>query len=585
MDLGTESVEENEVNHGDANENGTNGEGSVSGEKLGFEFDGNFGVKPDQEGIFGELGSEEAVNSKGAPRKGVGLKKWKRIKRNVVRDHNSSADDSSKVLKRGLSGSGNANLSENMRGVKEKNDGSSNAFGNVVFSDGHMIRGSSSDSRYAVGSGFVVGTDSENSEDRSSKSSTAASEPKVRHEKSRGSRNSNSKNLVNSALKVQQGKGQIESSTKHGGGGRVIIEKENSISSLESDSRSNYKQGVSAVTSNGKHSGNPHIYDGGNDGEAHTNEHFSEGDEGGYGNENGEDEDLLPENSAANLSWDAPEEKSENNQSTSSEDPLIESIRSLQAVQEALEEELQKFREIDTEVVSPDDDTAKCSSASAGITAVDLELHKSGLSGHSSAEENKQGTSNPLEFQILNLTQHVNLLESKLEELQGVLAVKDSRIVELETVLSSGKFPKEESANTVGLSEEEHREVQYEVEVLFRQKIEAEVEYLAITKVMQNLKVGADLQLKILEEQEKLSENQEHVLNKLVGAESRASVLKNKAEELEKYVGDSLIVEESFTLQKRVCKVSIYLFLQFFVLILFWFLASQSPNSGVVVPT
>lgn len=333
MDLGSESVEENEVNH---DENGIKG----CDEKSGFQFDGNFGVKPDQEGIVAELGSEEAVNSKGAPRKGVGLKKWKRIRRNVVRDHNSSADESGKVLKRGLSGSGNVNLSENLRGVKEKNDGSSSAFGNVVFSDGHAIRGSSTDSRYAVGSGFVVGTDSENSEDRSSKSSTAASEPKVRHEKGRGSRNTNSKNLVNSAQKVQQGKGWIESSAKPGGGGRVKFEKENSISSLDSDSRSNYKQAVfSTVTSNGKHSGNPHVYDGDNDGEANTNEHFTEEHEAGYGNENGEDEDLQ-ENSAANQSWDAPEEKSENNQSTSAEDPLIESIRSLQAVQEALEEGL-----------------------------------------------------------------------------------------------------------------------------------------------------------------------------------------------------------------------------------------------------
>lgn len=575
MDLGSESVEENEVNH---DENGIKG----SDEKLGFQFDGNFGVKPDQEGIVTELGSEEAVNSKGAPRKGVGLKKWKRIRRNVVRDHNSSADESGKVLKRGLSGSGNANLSENLRGVKEKNDGSSSAFGNVVFSDGHAIRGSSTDSRYAVGSGFVVGTDSENSEDRSSKSSTAASEPKVRHEKGRGSRNTNSKNLVNSAQKVQQGKGWIESSAKPGGGGRVKFEKENSISSLDSDSRSNYRQGVfSTVTSNGKHSGNPHVYDGGNDGEAHTNEHFTKEDEAGYGNENGEDEDLQ-ENSAANQSWDAPEEKSENNQSTSAEDPLIESIRSLQAVQEALEEEVQKFREIDTEVVSPEDDSVKCSSASAGITAVDLGLHKSFLSSHSSADETNQAASSSLEFQISSLKQHVNLLESKLEELQGVLATKDSRIVELETALTTGKFPKEESANTLG-----YKEVEYEIEDLFRQKVEAEVEYLAIAKVMQNLKVGADLQFTLLEEQEKLSENQAQVLNKIIDAESKASVLKNKAEELEKYCGDSLVIEESFLLQKRVCKVSFYLFLQFMMLILFfWFLVSQlSQNSGVVVPT
>lgn len=575
MDLGSESVEENEVNH---DENGIKG----CDEKLGFQFDGNFGVKPDQEGIVAELGSEEAVNSKGAPSKGVGLKKWKRIRRNVVRDHNSSADESGKVLKRGLSGSGNANLSENLRGVKEKNDGSSSAFGNVVFSDGHAIRGSSTDSRYAVGSGFVVGTDSENSEDRSSKSSTAASEPKVRHEKGRGSRNTNSKNLVNLGQKVQQGKGWIESSAKPGGGGRVKFEKENSISSLDSDSRSNYRQGVfSTVTSNGKHSGNPHVYDGGNDGEAHTNEHFTKEDEAGYGNENGEDEDLQ-ENSAANQSWDAPEEKSENNQSTSAEDPLIESIRSLQAVQEALEEEVQKFREIDTEVVSPEDDSVKCSSASAGITAVDLGLHKSFLSSHSSADETNQAASSSLEFQISSLKQHVNLLESKLEELQGVLATKDSRIVELETALTTGKFPKEESANTLG-----YKEVEYEIEDLFRQKVEAEVEYLAIAKVMQNLKVGADLQFTLLEEQEKLSENQAQVLNKIIDAESKASVLKNKAEELEKYCGDSLVIEESFLLQKRVCKVSFYLFLQFMMLILFfWFLVSQlSQNSGVVVPT
>lgn len=575
MDLGSESVEENEVNH---DENGIKG----CDEKSGFRFDGNFGVKPDQEGIVAELGSEEAVNSKGAPRKGVGLKKWKRIRRNVVRDHNSSADESGKVLKRGLSGSGNVNLSENLRGVKEKNDGSSSAFGNVVFSDGHAIRGSSTDSRYAVGSGFVVGTDSENSEDRSSKSSTAASEPKVRHEKGRGSRNANSKNLVNSAQKVQQGKGWIESSAKPGGGGRVKFEKENSISSLDSDSRSNYKQAVfSTVTSNGKHSGNPHVYDGGNDGEANSNEHFTEEHEAGYGNENGEDEDLQ-ENSAANQSWDAPEEKSENNQSTSAEDPLIESIRSLQAVQEALEEEVQKFREIDTEVVSPEDDSAKCSSASAGITAVDLGLHKSFLSSHSSADETNQSASSSLEFQISSLKQHVNLLESKLGELQGVLSSKDSRIVELETALSSGKFPKEESANTLG-----YKEVEYEIEDIFRQKVEAEVEYLAIAKVMQNLKVGADLQFTLLEEQEKLSENQAQVLNKIIDAESKASVLKNKAEELEKYCGDSLVIEESFLLQKRVCKVSFYLFLQFMMLILFFcFLVSQlSQNSGVVVPT
>ncbi|XP_061339390.1 WPP domain-interacting protein 2-like [Gastrolobium bilobum] len=585
MDLGSESVEENEVNH-DGNENGTKDGDSIGDEKFGLGFDGN----QDQKGTVDEVSSEEAVNSKGTPKKGFGLKKWKRIRRNVVKDPNSSVDDSGKILKRGLSGTGNGNLSENQpfpRGVKEKSDGSLNMFGNSVFSDGYAVPGSSSDSRYALGSGFVVGTDSENSEDRSSKSSTAASEPKLRHEKSR-SKNMSSKNLANSAQWVQQGKGRIESSKKPGGGGRVKVEKENSLSSIESDSRSsNFKQGIYAVTSNGEHSGRPNVYSGGKSGEANTSIHFTEGVQAGYGNENiGEDEDLLPENLATKLPWDVQEEKSENNQYSTIEDPLVECISSLQAIQEALEEEVQKFREIGIEVVSLDDNS--CSTASAGINAVDLGLNMSCLSGQSGEEEFKQTASSSLELQVLSLTRSVNILESKLEELQGIHTLKDSRIAELETALSSGKFPKEESASTIdGSLEEKCKEVESELEGFFRQKIEAEIECLAITKVMQNLKVGAGFQLTLLEEQEKLSENQAQVLDKLVEAESKASVLKDKAEELEKYCGDSLVVEESFVLQKRVFKVTFCLFVQFMLLILFfWLFVSQlSLNSGVVVPT
>ena len=90
-----------------------------------------------------------------------------------------------------------------------------------------------------------------------------------------------------------------------------------------------------------------------------------------------------------------------------------------------------------------------------------------------------------------------------------------------------------------------------------------------------------------MEEQEKLSENQAQVLNEVVEAENKASALKKKAEELEKYCDASLVVEESFVLQKRVCKVTFCLFVQFMLLVLFfWLFVSQfSFNSEVVVPT
>ncbi|BAT92930.1 hypothetical protein LR48_Vigan05g056100 [Vigna angularis] len=586
MDLGSESVEENEVNH-DGNGNG----GPYGNEKTGLELERISGVNGlDQKGTVDEVevDSGEGVNSKGTPTKGVGLKKWKRIRRNVVKDPNSSAD-SGKVLKRGLPA--NPNLSEKqpyLRDVKERSDGSSDMFGNVVFSDGNVIHGSSSDSRYALGSGYVVGTDSENSEDRSSKSSTAASEPKLRPEKNR-SKNVNSKHLPNSAQRVQQGKGRTESSKKPGGGGRVQIEKENSVSSLESDSRSsNFKQGGFSVTSNGKHSGRTNIYDGVNSGEAHVND-FTEGVEAVYGNENiVEDEDLLPDNLATNLSWDVTEEKSVNNQPSSIEDPLIESVNSLQAVQEALQEELQKFREIGIEAISPDvDDSAKCSSASAGTT-VDLGLNKLSHSDQSGAEEIKQTASSSSDPRVLSLTQNINILEGKLEELQGVLALKDSRIAELETSLTSVKISGEESARTAGFSEIKCEGVESELEHLFRLKIETEIGYLAFSKAAkQNLKDGASFQQSLLEEQEKLSESQAQVLHKLVDAEGKASVLKNKAEELEKYCGDSVVVQESFVLQKKVCKVTFYLLIQiiFFVFFFWFFLSQLSPNSGMVVPT
>ncbi|KAE9593972.1 hypothetical protein Lal_00031611 [Lupinus albus] len=174
--------------------------------------------------------------------------------------------------------------------------------------------------------------------------------------------------------------------------------------------------------------------------------------------------------------------------------------------------EILKFREIGIEVVSPYDDSL-----------YDLGLYNSCISGQSGAEEVKQSASSSLEFQASSMTQNVNILENKVDELQGMLALKDSWIYELEKC----------------------NEVESELEGLFRQKIEAEVEYLAITMVMKNLKVGAAFEVTFLEEQEQLSENRAQVLNKVIEAESKASVLKNKAEELDKYCDDSKVVEKS----------------------------------------
>lgn len=286
-------------------------------------------------------------------KKGYGLKKWRRIRRDFTKDVNDTNVDTSKILKRGLSGPGNSikpqrSTLETMHN-SEGSVGSANMLKNVGTVDGFTIRSSGSDSRFAAGSVFAAGTDSENSEDRSSKSSTAASAPKARYdlpavsghvrEKNR-MKNIGGKNLGNLTQKVPQGKGKTESSKKHRGE-RVKIEKENSLSSMESDSRSSnffFMQGAT-LASNGKQTGRSMSYDGENSDDAHVSEqHLSEEVQTGYSKVNvGEVEDFSQDDLAADLSWGVKGEKSETNRFSNDQDPLVESILSLQSVQEALE--------------------------------------------------------------------------------------------------------------------------------------------------------------------------------------------------------------------------------------------------------
>ncbi|KAK4278509.1 hypothetical protein QN277_016346 [Acacia crassicarpa] len=571
MDLESEcsvSVEENEVRQNESPHDGENGAKS------------NNGGSPDQKGKFDAFDTEEpqrlsGTNSPGSSpptTKGYGLKKWRRIKRDVVKDQNTHLD-SAKLLKRGLSGGANTSKAQpfphDIQQNSEGSIGSSNVFKNVVFTDG-----------------FAVGTDSENSEDRSSKSSTAASAPQSRHDllafvkENSQSKNINSNDSANSTQKVQHGKGQIEGSKKLRGE-RVKTRKKNSNSSMDSDSSSNNNRGAFTVTSNGKHSGGPNLYYEGNSGDGHANEHFPDKAQAGYCKENVvEDEDVFQGNMATKFSWDLKEEKGDNKLSSTVEDPLAESIRSLQSVQEALAEEVQKFREIGHDKdLSPDDDYIKCVASAADIGSVDPKFHDSSLSVQSEEEGTKQTAPSFLESQVMSLTENINNLELKLEETQRTLVVKNSRIAELETSLRNDKFPSVESSTLVHLSEELGEE--FDLDDIFRQKIEYEIECLLMTKMMH------DLNLRQMEEQEALSGKLAQLLPKLSEAENKASVLKNQSEEWESLRDGSLEVEESFKMPKRVFKVTFCFWTQFMLLILaFWIFMSQlAPNARVVVPT
>ncbi|KAK7829301.1 WPP domain-interacting protein 1 [Quercus suber] len=589
-----ESVEDNEVTreimpHDDDNEINNNGSCPNEIDKLvsGENSSANNTLVIDTGGKYFE--SEQPANSPpldakspggGSPptTKGYGLKKWRRIRREFAKDVSPSID-TGKILKRGLSGAANPAKAQHIPiEIKQNSEGSVGS-ANVFRTDGFATHGSTSDSRFAAGAAFAAGTDSENSEDRSSKSSTAASVPKMKYdlpavlghprEKNR-MKNISGKSSGNSPQKSQQGKGRIEGSKK-ARGERVKIEKENSHSSMESDSRSSNFVFVQGVTSNGKQSGRSMNYDGENSDEALPSEQQF-------------NQEIQQDDLAAHSSWEAKEEKSENHRSFTDQDAFVESIFSLQSVQEALEKEVQNFREIGNIPTSPTDVSNKGSSIPADFTITDPENYIPNSSNQLGSEKTRQTALTSLEAQVLSLTKNVKLFESKLEEARTMLEAKDSRIAELEATINNSKSPREESGSN---PEEKCRETQTELEGLFKQKIEAEVEYLAISKTIQKMKVAASDQLTIIEEQKVLAGEQAQLLNKLGGAESKATMLHKQAVALEGCCGDIIGAEEVLKMQGRMYKVTSCFFVQLILLVMmFWLFVLQfSPRSGVVVPT
>lgn len=615
MDLGreclgheeSESIEDNELNPDRISlveDTKINNNGSCAIEKVssGGEFvDANV-LAPDAKGkddqqIVEPLDSPSTVPTKSPglsggsnpTTKGYGLKKWRRIRRDFVKDSSVSVD-SSKMLKRGLSGSLNPAKPPYLSEIKQNSEGSVGSANILVKNSGvndHLAaHASSSDSRFAVGSTFTAGTDSENSEDRSSKSSTAASAPKARHDmnavlghardKNR-MKNLSGKSSGNSIQRVQQGKPRTETSKKPRGE-RVKIEKENSHSSMESDSRSSnfvFMQGNFSANSNGKQSGTLTNYDGENSDEAQAGEkQFGEELQTGYSKETvGEVEDLSLDDLAADLPWEVKEEKGETDQPLIDQDSLVDSILALQSVQEALEREVQKFGEIIAkEPISVCNSSIKDSS-SADFASMGPEIHEASSSCQLSSEETRQSDSCLMETQMHSLKQNISSLESKLEEAMAMLKVKESRIVELE-----------ESGSAIELQQKQCREMETELEDLFKQKIEAEVEYLTLTRTIQKLRAGD--QIMIYEEQKALAGEQAQMLNKLGEAEGKAAMLKKQAEKLETYCGDILGSEEVMKMEKRLCKVTLCFLIQLLLLLAFGLFVFQlPPHSSVVVPT
>ncbi|GMH05891.1 hypothetical protein Nepgr_007731 [Nepenthes gracilis] len=221
------------------------------------------------------------------------------------------------------------------------------------------------------------------------------------------------------------------------------------------------------------------------------------------------------------------EELRKNHQPSRGWDPLVVSVLKLQSVQGALEKEIHKFGEIGKDLHSLCDDSSKSS-----------------------------------------------LVEKQLEEFRCIPREKVSQIVELEATIDHRKFPKE-LGGTIEL-QQRCQEIDEELEGLLMQRIEAEVEHLAITRATDNWsKILVEYQMKLLEEQRSLAEEQMSTTRKIGDVEIRAVVLKGQAEESGTYCREIS--------RKRVVRYTSCFLVQFIllVLVLELFFLHLLPDSSV----
>ncbi|KAK4752694.1 hypothetical protein SAY87_021492 [Trapa incisa] len=264
----------------------------------------------------------------------------------------------------------------------------------------------------------------------------------------------------------------------------------------------------------------------------------------------GELTDCFQDDSVAEIPWKVRKEKHEGHHHSMDCDPIVESILSLKSVQESLERELQKFADIGKEPLS--------------------HLSENGCSLHCDRLDLEQNSRTPLgilEMQVLTLTENIKNLESKLEEARTTLKVKEAQISEFEAALSQSQLPKGEP----GSDKDE-----LELESLFRQKIEAEIEYLIMTRKVQTLRI---------EEQQSLVDVQSRMRSNLQKMEAETAMLKKQADNLS-FVGIRRM-DKVLRFQNSTCKASFYLMLQLLLLLVVsWlFILRLSLESAFPAPT
>uniref|UniRef100_A0A1J3EEQ8 WPP domain-interacting protein 3 n=1 Tax=Noccaea caerulescens TaxID=107243 RepID=A0A1J3EEQ8_NOCCA len=311
-------------------------------------------------------------------RKGFGLKKWRRIKRDCpVKDEAAAApapappvDDGGKLLKRGLTGSVNPPSKHVDLSSVEARQSSEGSVGsvNMVHHPHHpgLANGFSPDPGFMS---FTVGQAFEKSEEHSGNSNSIGVAKNV------------------GGKKIVSGNDTIKKSS----GDRVKTEKEKPCSSVDSDLRSSdfvFSSGAVSVANHGE-----------------KDERLVMNHIGGFSKQGQVREEQVQTYSENGENGGNKSKK--NNHYWGDKDQIADSIRNLSALQEALWKEVQSFQE----------------------------LGKESIPLHSNIVENcREENSTSSGSHALVLKHKVKNLEHKLEEARTLLEAKEDRIQELENL-------------------------------------------------------------------------------------------------------------------------------------------------------
>jgi chromosome segregation ATPase len=338
------------------------------------------------------------------------------------------------------------------------------------------------------------------------------------------------------------------------------------------------QKGADSVTRNGRQNGRSTNCDGENCDEDGVEQCYDEELRTGYNSiqKVGELDDLSQQDSVHG-SWEFNREKVEIHRPSTDIDPLVESIFTLQSAQEALEREVQNLREIGE--ISIYDSSTLGSNLPSKFASIAQRIDEASSSDLLHTGEITQNFSHSPEKQVTRLQQNVDLLERKIEEANASLKAKDAKVIELEYAQKSNESPKEDTGSTIESRHEKYREMEAELEGVFMQKIEAEVEYLAISRTIPKVRVAAADQVAM---------GQPQIFNELRDAENKSENEKTQqAEKLKTYYADIVETDQVLKLQMKIFKVTCCFFVQSMLLFLVFvlFLLQLSPHYAGVVPT